>query len=60
MSDHCCTLDSPSAAYGVAVDMCHEKPDGTFWASNGEYSSQVNYCPVCGARAPKQVEEQPR
>lgn len=60
MNEHLCELDSPSATYGVAVDTCHEEPDGTFWVGNGEYSSQVNYCPVCGAKAPKQVEEQPR
>ena len=55
---HNCTLDSPSDVYGIAMDICYEK-DGTYWVSNGEYASQVNYCPVCGAKAPKQV-EQPR
>ena len=56
---HNCTLDSPSDVYGIAMDICYEKDDGTYWISNGEYASQVNYCPVCGAKAPKQV-EQPR
>jgi regulator of replication initiation timing len=56
---HNCTLDSLSDVYGIAMDICYEKDDGTFWVSNGEYASQVNYCPVCGAKAPKQV-EQPR
>jgi hypothetical protein len=55
---HNCTLDSPSDVYGIAVDICYEKDDGTYWVSNGEYASQVNYCPVCGAKAPKQVEKQ--
>jgi hypothetical protein len=54
---HNCTLDSPSDVYGIAMDICYEKDDGTFWVSNGEYASQVNYCPVCGSKAPKQVEQ---
>lgn len=54
---HNCTLDSLSDVYGIAMDICYEKNDGTFWVSNGEYASQVNYCPVCGAKAPKQVEQ---
>ena len=54
---HNCTLDSLSDVYGIAMDICYEKDDGTFWVSNGEYASQVNYCPVCGAKAPKQVEQ---
>lgn len=28
---------------------------GQFWVSNGEYGTQVNYCPKCGAKAPVQV-----
>ena len=56
---HNCTLDSPSDAYGIAMDICYEKDDGTYWVSNGEYASQVNYCPVCGAKAPKQAEQRP-
>lgn len=52
---HECNLDSPEDAYGAAVEACYEREDGTFWVSNGEYSSQVNYCPVCGAKAPKQI-----
>lgn len=56
---HNCTLFSPYREYGIAVDVCYENSDGTYWVSNYEYASQVNYCPVCGAKAPKQV-EQPR
>jgi hypothetical protein len=53
---HECKLDSPKAAYGAAVEACYEWKDGTFWVTNDEYSSQVNYCPVCGAKAPVQIE----
>lgn len=56
-NQHECKLDSPNDAYGAAVSECYEWKDGTFWVTNGEYSSQVNFCPVCGAKAPKQIGE---
>ena len=52
---HICNFNSPNGGYGTAIDECYECEDGTFWVSNGEYSSQVNYCPVCGEEAPKRV-----
>ena len=53
---HLCILDSPSDAYGAAVTYCDEQDsDGTFWVGNDEYASQVNFCPVCGAKAPVQI-----
>jgi hypothetical protein len=56
---HECTAPSPnedtSNGYGPAVDVCYERPDGTFRLSNGEYSSRVNYCPYCGTKAPTQI-----
>lgn len=58
MSDlHRCEGSTPHDGYGEAVDCCHEREDGTFWAGNDEYGSQVNFCPFCGAKAPKQVEK---
>ena len=54
---HHCKLYSPYGAYGDAIEHCVEDEDGKFWSGNDEYESQVNYCPVCGAKAPKQVEE---
>ena len=48
---------TPSDGYGAAIDVCYEDKEGRFWADNGEYSSQVNYCPWCGAKAPMQIEE---
>lgn len=38
--------------YGVAIDHCTEDDEGIFWAGNGEYRSQVNFCPFCGKEAP--------
>lgn len=50
-------MNTPEDGYGVAIEYCFEHDDGTFWVGNGEYGSQVNYCPYCGAKAPKQVGE---
>lgn len=49
---HDCGGPTPHGDYGEAIDSCHELDDGTFWVGNGEYSSQVNFCPYCGAAAP--------
>lgn len=54
---HQCSLESPSRAHGEAITLCREDGDGTFWAGNSEYESQVNYCPMCGAKAPVQMNE---
>lgn len=54
-TSHKCELNSPEDGYGSAVDLCTEHPDGTLWAGNGEYGSQVNYCPKCGFKAKTQV-----
>jgi len=51
---HACELRGLSNDYGeviIDVTATRERPDGTLWASTGEYESQVNYCPVCGYRA---------
>lgn len=50
-----------SDAYGAAVTECWEAPQkgqkkelrGTFWVGNGEYWTQVSFCPNCGAEAPR-------
>jgi hypothetical protein len=57
MDKHDCSLDGPSGLHGSAVDDCYENDAGEFWVGNGEYASQVNFCPVCGAKAPKQIEK---
>ena len=53
--DHSCELDSDYECYGVAITTCYEGDDGRLWAGNGEYGSQVNFCPVCGFEAKVKV-----
>jgi len=53
---HYCDGRLPFGLWGQAILNCREE-DGQFWVENGEYSSQVNYCPFCGAKAPEQVIE---
>lgn len=54
MKHHCSLLNFPFEAYGSAVNDCIENEFGEFWVDNGEYSTQVNFCPACGVKAPKQ------
>jgi hypothetical protein len=51
---HKCELDSPYRPYGPAILEVFEDDEG-LWAENGEYCSQVNYCPVCGYEAKKKI-----
>jgi hypothetical protein len=37
--------------YGGAFHACIELDNKTLWVTNGEYASQVNYCPYCGFKA---------
>ena len=53
--NHECELISDSGAYGSAIEFCFELETGELWVDNGEYSSRVNYCPVCGYKAKKQI-----
>lgn len=53
--EHDCQMSTKKGGYGVAVEYCYED-DGYFWVSNGEYASQVNYCPICGKQAPNPAE----
>lgn len=51
---HCEVPDgTPGGGFGWAIGFCEEKVDGSFWVDNDEYANAVNYCPVCGAKAPK-------
>lgn len=46
-----------SAQAGPAVNYCFEAADdGSFWAGNAEYESQVNFCPFCGEKAKVETE----
>jgi hypothetical protein len=48
--------------HGPAITDCWEDDDGSLWVENGEYASQVNYCPYCGYKAVKEaikIEKEP-
>ena len=49
---HDCKINTPSGLYGCAIDYCDEDDQCRFWVGNGEYLSQVKYCPECGMQAP--------
>lgn len=53
VSLHYCEVPDawPFANYGPAAGVCWEDGDGFMWIGNGEYTTQVNYCPFCGKRA---------
>lgn len=67
--DHACDShpSAKSGGYGPAIEDCREvdKYDerfpqylvGELWSGNGEYDSQVNYCPFCGYEAKVQIKE---
>lgn len=46
----------PRAKFGKAITYTYEKEDGTMWVGNNEYESQVNFCPVTGRSATKQMD----
>lgn len=56
---HKCEGELPEGAYGPAIEQCMESEDGSLWASNGEYASQVNFCPYCGFKAKAQLRQRP-
>lgn len=53
---HFCEIKTKSGMYGCAIMNCEEDEEGHFWVGNGEYDSQVNYCPQCGEKAPTPAE----
>ena len=55
---HTCSYYVPGINYGPAIDVCVEDERGKYWVDNDEYSSQVNYCPFCGSKAPTQIIEE--
>lgn len=44
-------MEWPTGMYGAAFSRVLEREDGTLWIDNGEYQSQVSFCPVCGYKA---------
>ncbi len=54
-SRHRCQGYMPNYDYSTGVQRCRESLWGMFWIEVGEYTTAVNYCPYCGAKAPVQV-----
>ncbi len=53
--NHECIFNSANyGSCGPAITLCYEY-DGYFFVTNGEYESQVNFCPWCGMKATKQA-----
>lgn len=50
------TYKSPDELFGPAVTTVLMDEEGKMWVENGEYSSQVNFCPFTGTPAKKQME----
>jgi hypothetical protein len=51
---------APRGIWGDATTYTRIDESGKMWIGNGEYESQVNYCPMTGVEAPvklKLVEE---
>ena len=49
---HACRMSKfPHRHCGPAVSHSRQDPDGTLWVDNGEYATQVNFCPCCGHAA---------
>ncbi len=42
---------SPQRLYGKAVEYVKEDSEGRMWIGNGEYETQVNFCPFTGKPA---------
>ncbi len=57
MITHTCpvTYMSKHDGHGHAVEYMFEADDGTLWAENDEYGTQVNFCPFCGYKARTQL-----
>jgi len=52
---HECRCYGKNGGYGEAISSCDEEENGELWVGNGEYESQVNYCPQCGFKAKVQI-----
>lgn len=53
--DHNCECLLPQTGCGQAITICFQR-HGELFVDNGEYESQVNYCPFCGVKAPLQFD----
>lgn len=43
--------DDSFNSHGAAIVTCGETHEGKLFVDNGEYSSQVSFCPYCGYKA---------
>ena len=46
---------APYKTWGEAINYTKVDDEGKMWVGNDEYHSQVNFCPMTGAPAPKQM-----
>ncbi len=55
---HYCDSELPSHGRGSCVDECSEDEEGRLFVGNGEYGSQINFCPYCGYEAKIKVSDE--
>lgn len=49
--------ESKDYIYGCAIWVCYEDELDELVVENGEYGSQVNYCPYCGYEAKNKIKK---
>jgi hypothetical protein len=54
---HLCFIPCKSHLHGAAIEECFEDKVFNLFVSNGEYGSQVNFCPMCGYEAINKIIE---
>lgn len=54
---HFCEVSTRYVINGAAIDYCYEDDRGKLIVENGEYDSEVNYCPMCGYKAKVEAEK---
>jgi hypothetical protein len=53
--EHFCELLIPKVNYVVLK--CYEA-NGNFWMKSNLFGERVNYCPICGQKAPNQIKDE--
>jgi hypothetical protein len=46
---------APYDYFGQAIDRVYMNEEGEMWVTNGEYATQVNFCPFTGVEAIKKM-----
>jgi hypothetical protein len=49
--------DTESKSWGAAIYYTRIDADGKMWVGNGEYESQVNYCPITGKKSKVKIDQ---